>query len=156
MPQIDINRFPIIKQICDDWCVLACIENVLKFNGEKSYDQLDLYRKFPLNLGHPYFQKISERFNVEIDNFECHRENIQDIHELINFIQKKIIKNTPVILSTQSGQNAHAIVIVGFDDNSLKYFNPAKNTQNFFRIQYNNLIDLLESHRDMLVIKRKK
>jgi len=155
MVQIDIRSFPAIKQICDDWCVLACIENVLKCNGENSYDQLDLYRLFPPSLGDPYFQKISDYFSKEINNFECRRENIQDINNLINFIQNKISQNIHVILSTQSGQKAHAIIIIGFDDNSLKYFNPAKNTENFLRIQYSNLIMLLGSHRDMLIIKRK-
>lgn len=149
-----MSSFPAIKQVCDDWCVIACIENVLKYYGESSYDQLDLYRKFPLSLGNPYFQKISEHFSNEINIFDCQRENIQDILKLIDYIKSQISHNIPVILSTRSGQNAHAIIITGFDNDSLEYFNPAKNISNFHRIPYSNLINLLGNHRDILIINK--
>ncbi len=98
MVQINMSLFPATKQICDDWCVLACIENVLKYNSENSYDQLDLYRIFPPSLGDPFFQKICDRFNTKINSLECQHENIQDINNMINFIQNQIKQNVPIIL----------------------------------------------------------
>lgn len=154
MFRIDKAKFPVIKQICDEWCVLACIENILKFYGEYSYDQLDLYREFPLNLGHPYFEKICEKFGVKIQNFMCNRENIQDIDDYIRFLEEKIKNNTPVIISTESGSAAHALIPIGFGSNNFLFFNPAKKEPNFFRIQYNQLPNLLGSHRDILLIEK--
>lgn len=156
MIQIDIKKLPKIKQICDNWCVLACIENILKFYGEESYDQLDLYREFPLSLGHPYFQKICEKFGIIFTYFTCCRENLEKFEDYVHYLEEKIKENMPIIISTKSGTAAHALIPIETDNKIFKFFNPAKNESDYFRIPYNQIPNLLGNHRDILLIKRIK
>lgn len=48
----------------------------------------------------------------------------------------------------------HALIPIGFDNNNFIFFNPAKNESNFLQIRYNQLPNLLGSHRDILLIKK--
>lgn len=157
---INLKNFPKINQLEGHFCIPACIENILKFCGEKSYNQYQLYNFFvstkKLN-SEPYLDVYSKIVNNSIANFKADYV----VHEgksenLISYIQKMIKKNIPVIFTfkvfIKGKERAHVVIAIGYDQNRICYYNTSKYID-FDEIPYIKLDEKLKGGKfDTLIV----
>ena len=116
------------KQEADDWCVYACTQMLLTFNGIAHYNQNDLHQ---IHLeGNP---KKDMSIKIFIDNLNKKINNrIQYINNVslpMSKIKDFIDLELPVyanIYLEPSGTMGHSLIIYGYDDNQqiLKVIDP--------------------------------
>ncbi len=150
-----MSNFRGVKQRGDYNCTYACIEMCLIYLNEQKITQEDIRNKFNpyFEDGVPMFQTYEKYFTNIFPSFQAVRFNDSDVKELIKYIKKNINNRYPVIQSRLTPQReSHAIVIICYDHEKYKYYDPGPKKAIFIRID--DYEDFLGGHRGTLVIKR--
>ncbi|GAI57141.1 unnamed protein product, partial [marine sediment metagenome] len=148
MSTIDLDKYPKIAQMHSSaGCIPVNIENALKYNGERDYDELKLLcfcqtRNIPLGFKEfsPELAKILKKINFifkGIDDFDHSIEKVveyiksnidENIPVLVSF--KQIInvpiieKNNPKPIGWQKAEVAHIRTAIKYNDSELFFFDP--------------------------------
>lgn len=139
MPGIDLIKFPSFTQQRDDFCLLACIQNIFYYyNSENNINQFELYNHFHKYINfetdHPYF-KFFARYIEKIEpNYQGIYDEFDNIQHFIEKIKMSLDNQIPIIFSLKSGEvnRAHIVIAYEYEGNLLKYFDPNHNLKNNF------------------------
>jgi len=127
-PNAHLIKVSHIPQQRDGECLVACADMVLRYYGiKKRYWRLRQILKIQNNVGTPFpFIKNLQKLGVTVNTYS--RGTIELLNGLIN-------NDWPVIVSVQTGQLdywnrdvRHAVVVVGFDSDSVYINDPELTT----------------------------
>lgn len=179
MSKIDLNKYPKIAQMhASAGCIPVNIENALKYNDERDYDELKLLffcqtRNIPLG-----FKELSPELAKILKDFDFIFKNIDDfnhsIEEVVDYIKsnidvknpvlvsfKQIIKvpiiekNNPIPIGWQDAEVAHIRTAIEYDESELYFFDPGDCTTKKYSYLTDEFSNNIKGDYHTLVIKKK-
>ncbi len=178
MPKIDLDKYPKIAQMhASAGCIPVNIENALKYNGEKDYDELKLLffcqtRNIPLGFKEfgPELAKILKGFKIIFKNIDDFNHSIEKVVEyiksnidekipvLVSF--KQVIKvpimekNNPKPIGWQEAEVAHIRTAIEYNDSELFFFDPGDCETKKYSYLTDEFSNIIKGDYHTLVIKR--
>lgn len=165
MQGINLSEFQGFTQKRSDFCLFACIQNILfYFKDKNKYNQFQLaqlFRKYiNPNTDHPYFKYFAKYFKEVIPKFRGKYSTYKNSKKYLKKIKMMLDKDIPVMISLKSHSGlAHIIVVCRYYRNSLLYFDPDSSLPNNFIIKTcTEILKLLKGSEeyDLFIILQKK
>lgn len=144
MPSIDLMKFLGFTQQRDDFCILACIQNILYYyDSEININQIELDKHFRKYINpktdHPYFKFFAKYIGIINPKYQGVYDEFDNIQNFIEKIKASLDDQIPIMLSLKSQieNRAHIVVACEYEGNLLKYFDPYdKLKSNFITIKF--------------------
>ena len=159
------EAFPYIKQL-PNFCVMCCIENMLKYHGCKKFNQKELLGL--LRPGEvPGFKEFRKLLSEILPEFsfvlkESKQADNDTPEKAFKNIKATLDEGIPVAVSfkprDQNGnpvsQGAHIKVAVAYDDTHIKFFEPEPDYVDFTDYDINNFKLWVNADHHLLIIKK--
>ncbi len=151
MSGIDLKKFPGFTQKEDDYCLLACIQNILYYyDSQTNIDQYKLDRHFRKYVNpstdHPYFKFFAKYLSTIKPNYQGVYDEYENIEDYIEKIKSSLDNQIPIMLSLKSIQNhAHIVIAYEYEGDILKLFDPNNRLKNnYITIKFEQVHSILK------------
>ena len=160
MKGLDLSRFNCIHQTRWDFCLLACIENMIKYiDPTFNYDQNEIDKKFRAIINpksdHPYFYHFALNLEKVFPKYQGIYNSHLKVDSFLDYIKQNLDKDLPVMISLKTNSDlAHIVIVCNYDANSISYYDPNPNLKNsFVEVTLSSINSMLRGSKpDTLVI----
>ena len=152
MPSIDLKKFPGFTQQRHDFCLLACIQNILYYHdSEININQFELDKHFRKYINpktdHPYFKFFAKYIGKIKPQYQGAYDEFDKFQDFIEKIKMCLDDKIPIMFSLKSQvvNGAHIVIACDYEGDLLKYFDPNDElTDTFITIKFEQVRTILK------------